>query len=145
MKILLLEDELMLQSSICEYLETMKYKVNCFSDGKIAQEDLNKQDYDLLILDINVPNIDGLTLMNNLTKKDDFTPTIFISADININTISKAFDLGAIDYLKKPFHLKELGLRIEKEVSRLKKSLKEDFIKNIKGVGYTIDRYTAIL
>ena len=53
MKILLLEDELMLQSSIFEYLDTLGYKVNCFSDGKIAQCDLDTQGYDLLILDIN--------------------------------------------------------------------------------------------
>ena len=221
MKILLLEDELMLQSSIYEYLDTLGYKVNCFSDGKLAQIELEKNDYDLLVLDINVPNIDGLTIVKDLHKKDNFTPVIYISANIDIDTISTAFDLGAIDYLKKPFHLKELALRIEKEmlnlennknkyitlsknyafdletdtlyyhkkiepltnkklqiikhlsrnrgvvitieilreyiwnnepvsdatirteVNRLRKSLKEDIIKNIKGVGYIIDRYSS--
>jgi DNA-binding response OmpR family regulator len=219
MKILLLEDEMMLQSSINEYLTELGYMVECFSDGAVAQENLETQEYDLLILDINVPNIDGLNLMKVLQSNQTFTPTIFISANVDINTISEAFDLGAIDYLKKPFHLKELGIRIQKELeniqnvqsklitlsknyfisleentlyfnkevqqltnkkfqivkylasnmgivitletlreyiwdsepvtdatirtemSRLKKALKEDFIKNIKGVGYTIDKY----
>jgi DNA-binding response OmpR family regulator len=219
MKILLLEDEIMLQSSINEYLTDLGYMVECFSDGALAQENLKNEEYDLLILDINVPNIDGLNLMKILQSNQTFTPTIFISANIDINTISEAFDLGAIDYLKKPFHLKELGIRIQKELeniqsvqsklitlsknysislednalyfnkevqqltnkkfqivkylasnmgivitletlreyiwdsepvtdatirtemSRLKKALKEDFIKNIKGVGYTIDKY----
>ena len=219
MKILLLEDEKMLQTSINEYLSDLGYIIECFSDGLEAQKTLNECEYDLLILDINVPNIDGLELVKNLQNKQDFTPTIFISANIDINTISEAFDLGAIDYLKKPFHLKELGIRIQKELdniqkvrnkhiilsknyslslednilyfnknvqqltnkkfqiikylasnmgivitletlreyiwnnepvgnatiraemSRLKKALKEDFIKNIKGVGYTIDKY----
>lgn len=219
MKILLLEDEIMLQSSINEYLTDLGYMVECFSDGAIAEQNLESQEYDLLILDINVPNIDGLNLMKILQANQTFTPTIFISANIDINTISEAFDLGAIDYLKKPFHLKELGIRIQKELeniqsvqsklitlsknysislednalyfnkevqqltnkkfqivkylasnmgivitletlreyiwdsepvtdatirtemSRLKKALKEDFIKNIKGVGYTIDKY----
>ncbi|MEA2049519.1 MAG: response regulator transcription factor, partial [Campylobacterota bacterium] len=78
------------------------------------------QDYDLLILDINVPNIDGLTIIKHLKEKSTFTPTIFISADVNIDTISTAFELGAIDYLKKPFHLKELELRIQKEMLNIK-------------------------
>jgi len=218
MKILLLEDELMLQSSIYEYLDTLGYKVNCFSDGKDANDELQCNEYDLLILDINVPNIDGLNIIKNLHQNKTFTPTIFISAAVDIDTISTAFELGAVDYLKKPFHLKELEFRIQKEmlnikndkskhitlsrnyaidletntlyynkeaqqltnkklqiirylalnigvvitidilreyiwnnepvsdatirteVSRLKKILHEEFIKNIKGVGYIIDR-----
>ena len=219
MKILLLEDELMLQSSIFEYLETLGFNVTCFSDGLKALENLSIHNYDLLILDINVPNLNGLELMRSIYDNHTFTPTIFISADTSIDTISSAFELGAIEYLKKPFHLKELGIRIKKEilqlelnkniniqlsknysfskekdalyfnkeiqkltnkklqiikylalnigivitidtlreyiwnnepvsdgtirteVSRLKKVLKEDFIENIKGIGYTINKY----
>lgn len=221
MKILLLEDELMLQRSIAEYIQELGYTINCFSDGQEAKQELEKNAYDLLLLDINVPNFTGLQLVEFLKQNHDFTPTIFLSADTTIDTISDAFDKGASDYLKKPFHLKELGLRIQKEISsmkieqsknlkiqitknysfskeenmlyfhnnieqltnkkiqivkylslnigriitidtlreyiwdnepvsdatiraemsRLKKSLKEDFIKNIKGVGYTIEKY----
>lgn len=219
MKILLLEDEMMLRTSIKEYLEDMGYFVTCFSDGKKANDDMMENRYDLHILDINVPNISGLELFEKRNEEHDYTPTIFISANTDIDVISDAFDLGAIDYLKKPFHLKELGIRIQKEIeiiqsnqskvvnlsknysfsmetntlyynkdaqqltkkkleiirylttnigiiididtfreyiwdnepvsdatirtelNRLKKVLHEDFIKNIKGVGYTIERY----
>lgn len=223
MKILLLEDELMLQSSIQEYIQALGYEIVCFSDGLEANNELEQNEYDLLLLDINVPNFSGLDIIENLKENYNFIPTIFISADTSIETISQAFEYGAIDYLKKPFHLKELGLRIQKELSnieqnknihinlsknyffsqddnmlyfnkipqkltnkklqivkylalnvgriitidtlreyiwdnepvsdatirtemsRLKKGLKEDFISNIKGVGYTIDKYNPSL
>lgn len=219
MKIFLLEDELMLQRSIEEYIKEIGYNITSFSDGFEAKKELETNSYDLLLLDINVPNFTGLQILELLKKKHDFTPAIFISADTSIDTISDAFEIGACDYLKKPFHLKELGLRIQKEIakmdqnknlniqltknyaygkeenmlyfnneaekltnkkiqivrylalnigriitidtlreyiwdnepvsdatvraemSRLKKALKEDFVKNVKGVGYTIDKY----
>jgi len=142
MKILLLEDELMLQSSIYEYLDTLGYKVICFSDGLEAQKDLNTNEYDLLILDINVPNINGVNLIENLHKRNIFTPTIFISADVDIDTITTAFSLGAIDYLKKPFHLKELSIRIQKEMSNIKAN---QTIHVILSKNYEIDLTTSSL
>jgi DNA-binding response OmpR family regulator len=114
MKILLLEDELMLQSSIGEYLESLGHECVCFSDGLIAQHKLSISQFDLLIFDINVPNLDGLSLFEKLQKKQCFTPVIFISALVDIKSITEAFNLGAADYIKKPFHLKELGLRVQK-------------------------------
>jgi len=121
MKILLLEDELMLQTSINEYLDDMGYVVTTFSDGLLALEELEKNGYDLLLLDINVPSLNGLDIVEKLNLMDNYTPTIFISANTDINTISKAFESGAIDYLKKPFHLKELAIRIQKEVENIQK------------------------
>ncbi len=112
MKILLLEDELMLQSSIEEYLLSLGHMVRSFSKGNEAADILELESFDILILDVNVPNINGFELLEYLQKSEIFTPTIFISALVDIEDISKAFDLGAYDYLKKPFHLKELGLRI---------------------------------
>lgn len=114
MRILLLEDEMMLQSSIVEYLETLGHECVAFSDGLQAQYKLETNQFDLLILDINVPNIDGLSLFKKLQNKQCFTPAIFISALVDIQSISDAFNLGAEDYIKKPFHLKELGLRVQK-------------------------------
>lgn len=114
MKILLLEDELMLQSSILEYLETLGHNCKVFSDGIKAQESIETTIYDLLILDINVPSISGLELVENIKKFHYNSPVIFISALVDIENISKAFDLGASDYIKKPFHLKELALRVQK-------------------------------
>ena len=114
MKILLLEDDQLLNNAIGKFLTLKGHKVNSFREGKSAKISIEEMPYDLLILDINVPYIDGLTLFEDILKKKIQVHTIFISAVIDIDDISRAFDLGCHDYLKKPFHLKELELRIDK-------------------------------
>jgi len=114
MKILLLEDEILLNQAITQYLLTIGHEVKAFRDGQDALEELNVESYDLLILDINVPNVDGLTLLEIIHDQKIQTPTIFVSALNDIEDISRAFDLGCQDYLKKPFHLKELAIRIDR-------------------------------
>jgi DNA-binding response OmpR family regulator len=114
MRILLLEDELMLQSAIVEYLTATGYIVDAFEDGEEAYQQIKKTAYDLFIFDINTPSIDGLTLLEKLQKEKIHVPTVFISAITQIEQISKAYELGCYDYLKKPFHLKELTLHIER-------------------------------
>ena len=116
MKILLLEDEVMLNESIGEYLEQNNHTVESFFDGSEAYDALLSSSYDLLILDINVPNIDGLTLLEKIHALKIHTPTIYISALVDIEDISRAYTLGCYDYLKKPFHLKELSLKIDRIV-----------------------------
>ena len=114
MKVLLLEDEIMLQGAIAEYLEETNYMVDVFEDGEEAYRNILDNSYDLFIFDINTPSMDGLTLLEKLQKNKIFVPTIFISAITQIEQISKAYELGCYDYLKKPFHLKELTLHIER-------------------------------
>lgn len=114
MKIFLLEDEIMLNESIEEYLEAIGHQVESCLDGQQAMRILQEQSFDLLILDINVPGVDGLTLLERLHTLKIHTPAIYISALVDIEDISRAYDLGCYDYLKKPFHLKELSLRIDK-------------------------------
>ena len=112
MKILLLEDEVMLNESISEYLEELGHIVESFVDGLEALDAIKKNTYDLLILDINVPGIDGLSFLEKIHQLKIHAPAIYISALVDIEDISRAYDLGCNDYLKKPFHLKELALRI---------------------------------
>jgi len=114
MRVLLLEDELMLQSAISEYLNDSGYEVCVCEDGKDAYDMIADNSYDLFIFDINTPTIDGLTLLDTLQKEKIYVPTIFISAITEIEQISKAYELGCYDYLKKPFHLKELSLHMER-------------------------------
>jgi len=104
----------MLQSAMVEYLTDTGYKVDAFEDGVEAYEHCIKERYDLFILDINTPSLDGLSLLEKLQKEKIFVPTIFVSAITQIEQISKAYELGCYDYLKKPFHLKELTLHIER-------------------------------
>lgn len=215
MKVLLLEDDVMLNEAISEFLHMKDYDVTSVSDGMQALDRTLQEPFDLLILDITVPKLNGLSLLEELHRQNIMTPAIFISALVDIEDITRAFDLGCYDYLKKPFHLKELDLRIDRvmdvrghemealrlsrhyrydtpnkvllydnepqvltkrqhqiialladnvgtvvdfdrfrdeiweeyvdnatiraEVSRLKKSLNEEFIQNIRAMGYMID------
>jgi DNA-binding response OmpR family regulator len=118
MRVLLLEDEPMLQSAIVEYLQGTGYDVEAFEDGLEAYKHIVPHRYDLFIFDINTPSIDGLSLLQKLQDDKIFVPTIFISAITQIEQISQAYELGCYDYLKKPFHLKELTLHIERLIKR---------------------------
>ncbi len=114
MKILLLEDDLQLNNAISQYLKSTGHILISARDGEVALEVLKYEKFDLLVLDINVPGIDGLSLLEKIHEQKIMAPTIYISALIDIEDITRAFDLGCYDYLKKPFHLKELTLRINK-------------------------------
>lgn len=114
MKILLLEDDKLLNDAITKFLTIEGHVIESYRDGQSVLDTLQELAFDLLILDINVPNINGLSLLEKLQAERIEIPTIFISAIIDIDDISRAFDLGCYDYLKKPFHLKELTLRINK-------------------------------
>jgi len=114
MKILLLEDEVMLNESICEYLEAQGHNIESYVDGLKAYEAIIAKSYDLLILDISVPTLDGLSILEKVHAQKVHTPAIYISALVDIEDISRAYDLGCYDYLKKPFHLKELSLRLDR-------------------------------
>jgi DNA-binding response OmpR family regulator len=104
----------MLQEAIREYLGATGYRVDAFEDGMEAYEAIHRERYDLFIFDINTPGIDGLSLLEKIQQEKIQVPTIFISAITRIEQISRAYELGCYDYLKKPFHLKELTLHIER-------------------------------
>lgn len=114
MKILLVEDDIMLNEMITEYIASTGHVIISAKTGMESLEILEKEKFDLLILDINLPDIDGFTILEKMHEQKRMVPTIYISALIDIEEISRAFDLGCFDYLKKPFHLKELTLRINK-------------------------------
>lgn len=112
MKILLLEDDALLGESLQEYLEIEGYKVELVALGEEVFDRTFETRYDLYIFDINVPDISGLEVFRELVEAEDRTPVIYISALTDIQTITRSFNLGAIDYLKKPFDPEELLLRI---------------------------------
>ncbi len=112
MKILLLEDDLILNEIIEEYLVEQGHTLSVAYNGTEAQDLLYSQNFDLLILDVNVPQIDGFELLKELRNQNIKTPAIFITSLNMIDDVQKGFDCGCDDYIKKPFELKELGLRI---------------------------------
>ena len=113
MKILLLEDDVILQEIIEEFLIENKYEVESYFDGEKALDAIGAHRYDMLLLDVNVPNIDGFEILSYLREIGNTTPAIYITSLSGINDLKKGFDLGADDYLKKPFELEELKARIE--------------------------------
>jgi len=131
MKILLLEDDIILQEIIEEFLIESGYSVVCFFDGEKALDSISKINYDMLLLDVNVPNIDGFEILSYLREIGNTTPAIYITSLSGINDLKKGFDLGADDYLKKPFELEELKARIEHiiRVYRLEEEIDFDGMK----------------
>lgn len=121
MRILLMEDDTILGETIEEMLSEAHYDVNWVKDGEEAADASFDTRYDLYILDINVPKINGLQLLEDLRDSGDETSVIFISALSDIATITKGFTLGAEDYLKKPFFPEELLIRIQAKMAKKEK------------------------
>lgn len=118
MKILLLEDDLLLNEIIEEHLEEKGYEVDCAYDGNEALELIYSKNYDILLFDVNVPSLNGFELLKHLRDENINTATIFITSANLLEDVEEGFKTGCDDYIKKPFELKELDLRI-KNVCRL--------------------------
>lgn len=119
MKILLLEDDTILNEIIEEHLLELNYEVISVMDGSEAEEVIYDENFDLLLFDVNVPNINGFDLLKNLRKNNINIPTIFITSRDSSDDIKTGFNAGADDYIKKPFELSELVIRIE-NIKRLR-------------------------
>ena len=120
MKILLLEDDLILNEIIQEHLESKKYDVTSVYSGDEAESLIYSKSFDLFLFDVNVPNINGFELLKDLRSKDIKTAAIFITSANMLDDVEKGFEVGCDDYMKKPFELRELDLRIE-NIKRLYK------------------------
>ncbi|MBE0491873.1 MAG: response regulator transcription factor [Sulfurospirillum sp.] len=123
MKILLLEDDIMLNVAITHYLTTLKHSVTPQRDGEECLCVAKNEQFDLCIFDINVPSRNGLSILEELHVCKKAVPVIYISTLIDIEDISRAYELGCCDYIKKPFHLKELNFKINQIVQRAKKDM----------------------
>ena len=118
MKILLLEDDQILADSLREFLELEGYKVDVAHRGPEVYDLTFIKTYDLYILDVNVPEINGFEVLSALKDAGDETPAIYITALTDINSISKGFAIGAEDYIKKPFDPEELLIRIKRKYQK---------------------------
>lgn len=113
MKILLLEDNKKLNQAIKKRLALKGYRVDCFMDGKNAYDNIG-EGYSCFILDINVPSLDGVELLKKIRGYYEDVPVIIISATVELDTIKDAYSFGCNDFLKKPFFIDELEIKIEK-------------------------------
>ncbi|RXJ65935.1 DNA-binding response regulator [Halarcobacter ebronensis] len=135
MKVLILEDDESLLEIIKEVLEDKGFNVVCFRDGQEALENcLNG--FDCFILDINVPNVDGLSLLKEIREHDKWTPAIIISANSELENLQRAYASGCNDFIKKPFYMYELETKIKQLCSL------EETNRLINGFTYDIETKT---
>lgn len=119
-KILLVEDETSLAHNLKLNLELEGFSVNAVGDGSSAIRAFGEEKYDMVILDIMIPNIDGITVCENIRLKDNQTPILFLSAKNTVEDRVLGLKKGGDDYIVKPFNLEELILRVDKLISRNK-------------------------
>ncbi len=117
-KILLLEDDANLNETITEFLEDLGHNIVSVYDGYEAQEKLYESKYDLLLLDVNTPGINGFELLKEARAGDVVAPAIFITSLDSVDDLEKGFESGCDDYIRKPFALKELKIRVETLLKR---------------------------
>jgi DNA-binding response OmpR family regulator len=117
-KILLLEDDLQLSDTVKQYLEYQEYEVVTAYDAHEAKEKLYETHVDLMLLDIKVPYQNGFDLLAELRGEGNTTPAIFITSLHSVENVTRGFDVGGDDYIRKPFALKELLVRIESLLRR---------------------------
>jgi len=113
MNVLLIEDDVQLNNTISKYLSRNDYEVTSLTDGEKAISYIDMIHYNLYIIDINIPNINGLEILKYIRQKDILTPIIIITASLELESFKTAFDNGCSEYIKKPFYLEELKIRIK--------------------------------
>ena len=129
MKILVVEDEEKLLQSIKEGLVHSGYLVDISSDGDEASFMAFSNDYDLIILDINLPGKNGFEILKEIRKRDSEVNIIMLTALSDIDDRVRGLDLGANDYIVKPFHFDELKARI-RSLLRRKTSIRDSIIRS---------------
>lgn len=112
MRILLAEDDEPLAAFLCKGLQAESYTVDAASDGEQAQRLAEQQEYDLVILDVNLPQRDGLEVLKRVRAVKPTVPVILLTARNQVRDRAQGLDLGADDYLTKPFSFSELAARI---------------------------------
>jgi len=117
-KILLLEDDLTLSETVCEFLEDVGYEVVTAYDGEEASEIIYEQNFDIFLLDVNVPLLNGFELLKQKRQDGVKTPAIYITSLDSMDSLELGYESGCDDYIRKPFSLKELSLRIESILKR---------------------------
>jgi len=117
-KLLLLEDDTNLSETVCEFLESKGYHVTPVYDGEEAEELIYEHQFDLFLLDVNVPSLNGFELLTRIRRANNTTPAIFLTSLNAIEDLEHGYESGCDDYLRKPFALKELLFRIETILKR---------------------------
>ena len=128
-QILLVEDDETLSELISEYLSEQGYDVTVCADAKAALDTAYERNFDILILDVKLPKGDGFYLLRELRRLGDDTPAIFTTSLNALQDLEIGYKSGCDDYLKKPYELKELLLRIQILIKRKFSHVNDEFIE----------------
>ncbi|WP_435922994.1 response regulator transcription factor [Paenibacillus sp. DYY-L-2] len=129
MKILIAEDEIHLAEALSQILKKQNYSVDVVHDGRSALDDALTGIYDLLLLDVMMPEMDGFAVLKSLREEGVSTPVILLTAKGEINDKVTGLDYGADDYIPKPFATEELLARIRAALRRRGEVIPEDGLK----------------
>ncbi|OZA43217.1 MAG: two-component system response regulator [Sulfurovum sp. 17-42-90] len=141
MKILILEDERILALSMREFLEESGYEVECFTDSDTAYDAIYEKVFDLLLLDVKVPGEkNGFGMLEELREDGNMTPAIFITSLTDIDDLIRGYECGACDYIRKPFDLAELKLRVEQVMKLQCFASSEENIELPSGYSYDLKK-----
>lgn len=144
-KILLLEDDANLNETVTEFLEEQGYDIVSVYDGEEAQEKLYESKYDLLLLDVNTPGINGFDLLKEAREGGVLAPAIFITSLDSVEDLEKGFESGCDDYIRKPFVLKELYIRVDTLLKRGFFHESKEVINIDKNIDYDIKNNELII
>jgi DNA-binding response OmpR family regulator len=136
-KLLILEDDLGLNETLVEYLQEHEYDITSVFDGAKAEDKLYEEQFDLLLLDVNVPSLNGFELLKTARSNAIKTPAIFMTTRDSMEDLEEGYESGGDDYIRKPFALKELLLRIESMLKRNYFHEKDENIEILEGITYS--------
>ncbi len=134
-RVMVVDDEENIREVLSNYLESMNYEVDTAEDGQDALNKFSKGNFDLIISDLLMPNIDGLELLKRIRNIDKEVIFLMITGYPSIETAVDAIKKGAYDYITKPFHMEDVKLRIERAFE--KRSLKER-LKTVQGLAWAL-------
>jgi len=118
MRVLVIEDDATLGGALAEFLCDQGYAVDLVSSGERASAALSSQGYDLVLLDLNLPGEDGLTVLRRLRANENPVPVVILTARDALEDRVAGLDAGADDYVTKPFELPELAARVRAQIRR---------------------------
>lgn len=141
MRLLIIEDEKKLCDTIAKSLHASGYETDVCYDGNEALEMVYSEEYDLIVLDLNLPGTDGMEILRQLREHNEETRVLILSARSQIADKVRGLDAGANDYMEKPFHLQELEARIRSLTRR--RFIQNDICLECEGIRFDTRERTA--
>ncbi|MFU8770365.1 MAG: response regulator [Desulfotignum sp.] len=133
-KILLVDDEIVFTTNMSRLLVNRGYQVTAVNSGDAAIQELEKDDFDVVVLDLKMPGMDGIATLKEIKKLELFTQTLILTGHGSIDSALEAVRLGAYDYLTKPCEIDDLVSKIECAWQKKDEHVKEEMQENVQKI-----------